>query len=568
MSIRNKNWYNLQSTRRYPLDESCTGIDDAGNFIRDDIIVDCNIQFPKTAGQYLYVQGLSVSAGIVTVVFGAVNDRNAPSGPTIAAISLPKPVTPYLNYSVTGLVPGVSGWVVFGPGIETEFSGRYTYPAQTLVQPRNAKPYRPLPIPTIGKLNLATSLQGVVSIIGSTPVTATHENISYADTDFPAIVFRLDTKQITNTINPLSEFLGPCGQRPESGTCPKQPIESINGIEPDCDGNINIVFDGFDARNFAECGGMDVLTDVGLPAVCASNKQKKPQEFKDECCGTGGELLIFSSLGAFPSPGDSTKIYGALDTNQTYNWVGTTYVTTGNVIDAYCLSDPTTQIDIIVDETLNAQNYACLTLPLCHDFTHCDASPLFETRLGRFIVTATSAPVGCCVSTLTALTQHNVYASAGIGGTNICTLKNCATDWATGRTMTVEFKIGVEGIERNGGIVLNYRQEKINGRIITTYVAVMLDVTRARVRVLRYNGSQFVEEASVAYAAALDKWYRVSVSPALNTVGVSLSFAVAELSGTHAVTGTAEIANYGDPVGFAGLFAQRSYTYFNKFTVT
>jgi hypothetical protein len=58
------------------------------------------------------------------------------------------------------------------------------------------------------------------------------------------------------------------------------------------------------------------------------------------------------------------------------------------------------------------------------------------------------------------------------------------------------------------------------------------------------------------------------VTPVLNGAGVSLSFAVANLAGAGFVGGTAAIANYGNPVGFAGLFAQRSYTYFNKFTVT
>jgi len=55
MAIRNQNWYNLQSTRRYPLDDISTGVDDAGAFIREDIIVDCHIRFPNTLGEYLYI---------------------------------------------------------------------------------------------------------------------------------------------------------------------------------------------------------------------------------------------------------------------------------------------------------------------------------------------------------------------------------------------------------------------------------------------------------------------------------------------------------------------------------
>jgi len=55
MPIRNANWYNLHSTRRYPLDDNATGTDDAGIRLADDILVDCHLRFPKIAGQYAYI---------------------------------------------------------------------------------------------------------------------------------------------------------------------------------------------------------------------------------------------------------------------------------------------------------------------------------------------------------------------------------------------------------------------------------------------------------------------------------------------------------------------------------
>ena len=125
MPIRNQNWYNLQATRRYPLDDISTGVDDHGAFIRDDIIVDCHVRFPNNIGSYLYVQGITVSSGLVTVVFGVAAHINATTGTTVAAITVPKPVMPYMHYNIQAIVPGVSGWIVFGPGITEHFVGRY-----------------------------------------------------------------------------------------------------------------------------------------------------------------------------------------------------------------------------------------------------------------------------------------------------------------------------------------------------------------------------------------------------------------------------------------------------------
>jgi hypothetical protein len=107
MSIRNQNWYNLQSTRRDPLDENSTGLDNDGQKIRDDIIVDCNIRFPHTCGKYLYIQGITVSAGLVTVVIGGVPELADVTGEAVAVVSIPRPVNVNVNYAVTPIKRGV-----------------------------------------------------------------------------------------------------------------------------------------------------------------------------------------------------------------------------------------------------------------------------------------------------------------------------------------------------------------------------------------------------------------------------------------------------------------------------
>lgn len=659
MSIRNQNWYNLQSTRSYPLDEGSTCVDDAGVFVRNDILVDCHIKFPSTIGAQMYVQGITISAGLVTVLFGVTG------GQTVAVFSEPKPVTPYINYAVTGLVSGISGWIVFGPGIAEDFIGRYTAINQTALSPRCARPYRPLPIPTIGKLNLTTALEGVVNLIALTPVTMDYETVKTSDdVQHPAIVLRLDKSLISTTYNPLVEFLGPCGQRPESGTCPKKPIETINGVEPDCNGNINIEFVGFDAANFSDCGGIDILTDISLADVCAANKPKKPYEFSDDCCDPGSPIF--------------------------------------DGINEYCWPDPNTQLDLIVDETTFNPAYACMLLPFCLDFSSCDLSTYFDVRSGLFVPEKTNAPQPCVCGCLdlypdygwiaieanygvgdwvqiqffdctmdprknvsdvlqtyvvaserggtqqyrlrfqtedgsaasdwfysntlvqipdtqptavtgnplcgysaipgfsvcevldtavgitknvevywgdiqpttseTNFTDHYTYATQGTATKNIAVLRNCPTDWVVGKTVETQLKISVNGVERNGGLVLGYRQTPVNGVAVSTYFVVLIDVLRAKLRVLRYNNSQFIEEMSTNFSFQVRQWYTISATTSYDTGltnKLNLTFAVKDtLSGDELTTGSVQI-NAADYVnGFYGLFTDKSYTFFNKFQVS
>lgn len=576
MSIRNQNWYNLQSTRRYPLDDISTGVDDHGAFIREDILVDCHIRFPASLGTYLYVQGITVSVGLVTVLFGVVENIDDGAGQTICAVSVPQSVAPYVNYPVTAIVPGVSGWVAFGPGVDTPFVGRYSSARQTVIQPRNARPYRPLPIPTLGKINLGTALQGVVNLIGTSPVTAKYETIEYDSTQYPAIVFRLDSALVTGDYNPLATFLGPCAQRPESGTCPKTPIETINGVSPDCDGNINIVFDGFNAINFENCGGADIVTDVGLGVVCDANKPRPPQEFKDLCCDlTGENISVFANRASFPAAGEINQLYLAFDTSNVYRWDGANYAETDIVLDEYCWPDPTEAIDLVVDETLELPNHTCMPLPLCVDFSSCQPSAHFVTKTGAFAAQETPAPPTCgnCspaefnANVGDALTNHGTYAATGIGGINVAVLKNCATDWALNRSIMTEFKLGTDGAARNGGLVLNYVQTIELGQVVTRYIVVLVDATRGKIRVLRYTGETFIEELAVNYNAKINVWYRMYAGLNLNGTNLSVTFSLAEVGGAHPVSGFTDIANPGEVTGTIGLFTRQALTFFNKFVV-
>jgi hypothetical protein len=101
-----------------------------------------------------------------------------------------------------------------------------------------------------------------------------------------ALVFSLDGNITDVAYNPLSYFLGPCAQRPESGTCPNTPIESINGVSPDCAGNIELkVVDGgpLSIYPFENCGGLGIHLDIDLPEICGPRKYDPPREADDQC---------------------------------------------------------------------------------------------------------------------------------------------------------------------------------------------------------------------------------------------------------------------------------------------
>jgi hypothetical protein len=548
MAIRNQNWYDLQSTRRYPLDESSTGEADNGNTIRDDILVDCHLRFPSTLGQYAFVQGITVTPNIVTVVFGAAETPAATTTTILASVTVAQPVTANVHYDITGIFPGIAGWVVFGPGLDTGFVGRYSTPAQALISPRCARPYRPLPVTTLSKENLATTLQGIVKLVGQEPVTAKYEVHDIDGVTSPAIVFRLEGE--IQAQNPLSYFLGPCGQRPESGTCPKPPLATINGVAPDCAGNINLVLDGFTSYEIREnvqragqsaaiwtCDGIDIISTTGLSEACNQGAGNGRRRATDKCNSNA-----------------------ASDEDYWYN-----------PIDQIPSQPPLPDIESSI--SLPDQGYpdVCATLPLCLDFIS-GAAPNFAVKDGLFVFDDREAPDGCTGAAVndssSAAATHYTYAATNVVGNNLSIYKNCASDWATGHTIRTELLITADGLNKNGGLVLNYLPGYAPARVLTTYLVAVIDVDRSSLRLLRYNGAQFVVEYETRLLTYINKWYELSARPEITgTTAVVHVTAKTIDNSVPAVSFSVPVDNYGDPVGQAGFFSNRAYTHFNSFQI-
>lgn len=540
MPVRNQNWYNLQSTRRYPLDDKSTGVDDAGAFIREDILVDCHIRFPNTFGTYLYVQGITVSENLVTILFGAADSLTTTDNATIAAVSLPKPVTANVHYNITPLVAGVSGWLVLGAGTATNFVGRYGTAEQTYVGLRNARPYQPLPIPTLGKIDLATALSGLVRMTAISPVTAEYvdetelpedQRLPKYDpitqtTDYaPIKAIRFSTEAPSSVFNPLTYFLGACGQRPESGTCPKRPIERINGIQPDCDnGNINILADnGMSVRMFEECGGADITTSFGLSEAC-QEPPRNPDRGEDKC--------------PCESPYDKA--------------------------DSWCWPPFDRDREIVCED----DNQPCPDLPICASFNPCHTS-LFETISGSFRVASAEAPPVCCPESSTSeLSEHEIYSATSGGGTNIALYRGCASDWAFNHTISVEVQPRATGSRRNGGLVTNYMRVTEGGRCRTKYIAVVVDETLNELQIYRYTGAVLVKEAAIQFAGGNPgRWYRISVTASGNGNITTINATLAAVGGGALAALSTTVSDYEAVDGRAGLFSNGSVAYFNKFEV-
>lgn len=601
MAIRNLNWYNLQATRRYPLDDTCTGETDNGENLPNDIVVDCHIRFADNIGAYAYIQAITVSAGLATVVIGASESLTA-SGKSIAAVTIPQPVAANVNYPITSLTDGVAGWIVFGNGVTTNFSGRFSFPSQTLLAPRCARPYKPLPIPSIKKLSLADDLSGVVNFVAESPVTIQYETEELNDTIRHLVVFKLNKADVSLAYNPFSYFLGSCGQRPESGTCPKTPVATINGISPDCAGNIEIVFDNLSAQKFENCGGIDLLSPYGLKDAC-QGPPPLPLFYTDLCCPQ--KFASIEEWEAAPaalfSAGEIVRVNVAEETQPTQyvyykvvslsggepTWDGPLNQNDPELKAALATCewpDPTDLVPDIVIQLESIQDYPAVSLPACVDFCSCDpAPPLFEAVNGTFSSERTMAPFGCVPCGLNSpapatqadlqkLTERNTYLSVDSGGVAASLFKNHASDWAFGRVITAQLKINARGVDRNGGIVINYRKVNINGIERIKYFAAVVDVGRGQLRLLDYTNANYVVLTTVPMAVKTNQWYKMSVRPAIRGSYVYLNITATEIGGTGV---TASIIDYSIPLrdyepqtGSFGLYAERSYTNFNAFTIT
>ena len=294
MAVRNPDFYAANATRAYPLDDRATAVDDAGRWLPSDLLVDASIRYPFGTFTGVYLSAVAVTVGQVSVLF------SDPAGTLLAAVTLTRPVEAGIQVPIAAIAPGVAGWVVFGPGADTPYQGRFTTAAQSQLSAHVAQPYRRAPIIGVSKPDAITTLAGVVTLKAGTDLVIASEiipiRVHSGDTPLPmpAIVFSLKPAAGRNV---YADYAGTCGARPESGTCAGTPLQTINGVGPDCNGDLKIHFmgvatlpvvergvDGLGHPTLNYRGGQALDVPNGLATACFDPAAIDPNRVASDLC--------------------------------------------------------------------------------------------------------------------------------------------------------------------------------------------------------------------------------------------------------------------------------------------
>jgi len=343
MPVRNQNWYDLNESRPFPVDDTATGLSDAGLRLPSGLIADLILKVPKTLGERAWLGAVTNTPHLVAITIMSCDDYFAVSSFTpMATLYVRKPIVPRRPYTLEAQYPGVGGWITFGDEIlDNMWWGKFSSPSQSLLHPSTVRAYQELPIPSVSSRGNATPLTGIVRLEGGNDIEIVkecREIPGYAPDVLhqceptngklrEVIVFRLRSERPDTAglgargYNVFEKYAGLCGNRPESENCgDPAPIESIAGVLPDCCGNITLNFSGCAiVSEIAEAVEFDYMGDpvavtsycgfvldcgLGLSDACVTQDRLPlpdgtlPNEYDDLC-----ESVTVISVSVPPDPG-------------------------------------------------------------------------------------------------------------------------------------------------------------------------------------------------------------------------------------------------------------------------
>jgi hypothetical protein len=511
----NQAWYNLQSTRAYPLDDTASAIDDAGKRLVSDIIVDCVLRFPGDRIDRAYLAGVTVTPRLVTALIAN------PANNLIAAINIVQPVVTGRMYQLDPLVDGVGGWLVFGDGVNSVQSYRFSSGAQSQLLARCASAYATPNVPSIAKADQTSLLSGVVNFKDGADVAATIEPIFVLGQLKKAVVFRLAADNTQR--NALAEYNSPCELRPESKNCAHAGVEFINSVPPDCHGNINIVFSGLVPGAYQHCAGVTLDYNHGLAALCQIAKANIRPTQHDPCLSLGSSLF--------------------------YDELLKTTISSINVGPPPPVVDPGT----------------CINIPVCYTLGNHTATG-FIPRSGLFgFLNYHRSGLQLCAGALDF--PSSVYAAIATYQRNASIFESCQTDLRH-QKLTVDVSVQKSTAAKNAHVIFGWN----NPGGIEQYFVASLDFNDNTVKFLRYNGSGFVVEASSrALGIVLTSWYRFilqfsSVDASAGTASlIVLNIDGVAVSPTAGLTLRSSLFNTAALQGFCGVGSDSALAYFEGF---
>lgn len=546
MPIRNNNWYDTNCQRSYPLDESATGFDDAGRPVPEDVLADLRLRFPASMGAAAWLSGLTVGDGLVTAVFQACDGAGTPgSFAPLAAVTVPQPVVAGVQYPLRALADGVGGWVAFGHGLSRAYTGRLSLPSQGRLMARCASAYATPPVSGLGREGAASPLRGLVTLRAGTNVSIARETrlvpAGGGTRAVRAVVFRLldppgrDVYRI---------YAGPCGGRPESGTCAGVPLESIDAATPGCDGTLEIEFRGVRATPFAAGGGVLLELPLGLAASCAPVVQTlgEPTDRCDADPPIGAVHDPLDPPGPLPdgsAPAGTPLLPGDPLYHLLYDGKARGVAAGGLVWGEDTGCSDSLQDDMMSDPP---------------------AGHAWVVAAGRWTVSHASH-VAAIDGYPGGADRQVRRASSGRSVLLARSDNMCATPSALGKTARALFRPGIGRAIANGGVIFGHRDAAGGPR----YFMASVDVTANRVSILRYGGAGFVELAGrtlpASRALVAGSWYEVAVQIDATPdhqpgrVRIAAYFAAPQLPLVTPIALVVEDDHYGDGTGSFGVGA-------------
>lgn len=561
MAIRNNHWYNLNEQRYYPLDDTASAISDQGELLPSALIADLRLRWPVELGKYAFVSAASLTTHLVTVLIEVSDTLDNSSGSQlVAGITLPlADFTSGRTYSLQAFTAGAGGFIVFGNVALAPYTGRFSSPQQSLLTPRAARPSRRPPVLSIGIENAAKPLTGLVDLIATPPLKLTkatrtingveYDNVIVFSLVEPAVEIQALAGDITTSV--FKEFAGPCGKRVGSRTCgDPQPIESVNGVGPDCDGVLTLDFRGcaLVGRNTVDCGVV-IDCELGLSQSCEPPYLPNLQT---------GEL-----------PNETPPV----------------------IITPPVPPQPPVVPPFSISESVQT----ILSLPYCDTFDDATAHGFFPIAAASWGFIADDSPDEdfCCQGPPESSTNDCSFSSISESG-NLVPPIDVASSYGTldakaqsvtnisvwsldvqtlFRTYTTDFKIvqGQLGSLKNAGVLVNYR---LATPTLANYLVAVLNIDNSTFGIYFFNGLNLLPLAQIEVAdARIEDWYRIQFTVIPNPANLTTVLLTATLTGitdpSISVTINSSLSSslWVEDSGLSGLYTSRSKSYFSFWRV-
>jgi hypothetical protein len=546
--IRNNHWYNLNEQRSYPVDETASSRDSNETQLPFGFLADLNLRWPLQYGRYAYISAASVTATSVSIMISSCStlDNSANDSTLLAGLTTTRTASrSYTLFPLQTFQPFVQGHIVFGSNLGPSFSVQLLSPQASLLTARAARAM-PMSLEYFGVSDGRQSTSGLVELQARSPLNIRKQPqvINGKPQENVLVLEMIDTRVSSAEQSVFEQYAGACAARVNSRNCgDPQPIQTINGIGPDCQGAVTLNFLGcaLVARNTVDCG---VVLDCDLSL--------------DQSCAP--KFLPALADGKLPSEVDPIVVPPPPPPDP---------------------PEPPEPPDV-------PPLVPGLDLPYCDTFDE-EAAVGFEPQPGSmfsFIADDSPAEDICCAGAVTTigcdmldpveLEPINPEISYGTGVLDARTVQHislfAADTQVLYRQFTSDVRIvpNVPGAAEIAGILLNYR---LGGNGLPRFYVAAVDSVNFKFGIYLFNGISLVPIIEVAdFNIRSGEWMRITFTATEGDSSVFIDLA-ATLTGItrpalNITTNTAiSTTQWGNDEGVSGVLIDRSLAYFSYWRI-